>query len=152
MCSCFSALINFETTLCIFFYSFSIDLFLFLLFWFCLKIQSSWWLCFRRRILDVSFNRVLVIENLSHQTKLKKLFLVNNRIQKIENISHMVNLDMLELGSNRIRASHLCRYCSQFIQFHWVEGEICLGYSYCMFSHNYLLTLQKDYLHEMPHL
>ncbi|PRD24869.1 UNVERIFIED_CONTAM: Ppp1r7 [Trichonephila clavipes] len=54
-------------------------------------------------VLDISFNRITKIENLSNLLNLKKLFLINNKITKIENLDALENLEMLELGSNRIR-------------------------------------------------
>jgi len=57
------------------------------------------------RILDLSFNRILKIENLGNLRKLKKLFLVQNKIAKIENLEMLTELTMLELGSNRIKVS-----------------------------------------------
>ncbi|OAA34093.1 protein phosphatases PP1 regulatory subunit sds22 [Metarhizium rileyi] len=53
--------------------------------------------------LDLSFNKIKHIKNISHMTKLKELFLVANKISKIEGLDTFQNLKSLELGSNRIR-------------------------------------------------
>ena len=55
--------------------------------------------------LDLSVNRLTVIENISHLKKLKKLFLCMNKISVIENLEGLESLEMLELGDNRIRVS-----------------------------------------------
>lgn len=57
------------------------------------------------RILDISFNRLRKIENLSTLTKLRKLFLCSNKISKIENLDALINLETLELGDNRLRVN-----------------------------------------------
>jgi len=59
------------------------------------------------RLLDLSFNRIKKIENISHLHKLKKLFLVNNKISEIDDVSQLTQLTMLELGANRIRVRSL---------------------------------------------
>lgn len=56
-------------------------------------------------MLDVSFNRLHQIKNLSALTNLRKLFLCANRISLIENLDHFSSLTMLELGDNKIRVS-----------------------------------------------
>ncbi|VEL29443.1 unnamed protein product, partial [Protopolystoma xenopodis] len=53
--------------------------------------------------LDLSFNRIRIIENVAEMIKLKKLFFVNNKLRKIENLDALTSLEMLELGSNKIR-------------------------------------------------
>ncbi|GJN70541.1 hypothetical protein Purlil1_12208 [Purpureocillium lilacinum] len=53
--------------------------------------------------LDLSFNKIKHIKNISHMTKLKELFLVANKISRIEGLDGLEHLTSLELGSNRIR-------------------------------------------------
>jgi len=55
--------------------------------------------------LDISFNRIRKIENLSKLKKLKKLYLCANKITKIENLEELEGLELLELGDNKIRVS-----------------------------------------------
>lgn len=54
-------------------------------------------------MLDVSYNGIRAIENLSTLTELTKIFLANNKIKEIRNLDALVKLTMLELGANRIR-------------------------------------------------
>ncbi|KAF4507535.1 hypothetical protein G6O67_004025 [Ophiocordyceps sinensis] len=53
--------------------------------------------------LDLSFNKIKHIKNISHMTQLKEIFLVANKIGRIEGLEGLSNLTSLELGSNRIR-------------------------------------------------
>jgi protein phosphatase 1 regulatory subunit 7 len=53
--------------------------------------------------LDLSFNKIKHIKNISHLTTLKELYFVQNRIAKIENLDSLTNLTMIELAANRIR-------------------------------------------------
>ncbi|KHN96887.1 protein phosphatases PP1 regulatory subunit sds22 [Metarhizium album ARSEF 1941] len=53
--------------------------------------------------LDLSFNKIKHIKNISHMIELKELFLVANKISRIEGLDTLQNLTSLELGSNRIR-------------------------------------------------
>ncbi|QUC23699.1 uncharacterized protein UV8b_07940 [Ustilaginoidea virens] len=53
--------------------------------------------------LDLSFNKIKHIKNISHLTQLKDLFLVANKISNIEGLDSLDKLTSLELGSNRIR-------------------------------------------------
>lgn len=53
--------------------------------------------------LDLSFNKIKHIKNISHMHELKDLFLVANKISKIEGLEGLSKLTSLELGSNRIR-------------------------------------------------
>ncbi|OAQ73442.1 protein phosphatase 1 regulatory subunit SDS22 [Pochonia chlamydosporia 170] len=53
--------------------------------------------------LDLSFNKIKHIKNISHMTGLKDLFLVANKIGRIEGLDTFQKLTSLELGSNRIR-------------------------------------------------
>ncbi|KAG5981920.1 hypothetical protein E4U55_002539 [Claviceps digitariae] len=53
--------------------------------------------------LDLSFNKIKHIKNISHMTELKDLFLVANKISRIEGLETFEKLTSLELGSNRIR-------------------------------------------------
>lgn len=53
--------------------------------------------------LDLSFNKIKHIKNISHMQDLKDLFLVANKISKIEGLDGLGKLTSLELGSNRIR-------------------------------------------------
>lgn len=57
------------------------------------------------RWLDISFNRLSEIKNLTHLPSLQKIFLCANRISKIQNLELLANLTTLELGDNRIRVS-----------------------------------------------
>ncbi|KAL3472919.1 hypothetical protein BJX99DRAFT_249324 [Aspergillus californicus] len=53
--------------------------------------------------LDLSFNKLKHIKNVSHMTKLKDIYFVQNRISKIEGLEGLTELRNLELGANRIR-------------------------------------------------
>ncbi|KAJ2879672.1 protein phosphatase regulatory subunit Sds22 [Coemansia aciculifera] len=53
--------------------------------------------------LDLSFNKIRRIENVSLLMKLSELFFVSNKIQRIENLGTLRMLTNLELGANRIR-------------------------------------------------
>lgn len=55
--------------------------------------------------LDLSFNEIRIVENLSIKDipKIKELYLANNKITKIENLQELVPIKNLELGSNRLR-------------------------------------------------
>ena len=57
-------------------------------------------------VLDISFNRLRVIEGLEKLTKLKRLFLVSNKITKIDNLGHLKDLELLELGDNRLESNN----------------------------------------------
>ncbi|KAJ5893382.1 Leucine rich repeats (2 copies) [Penicillium taxi] len=53
--------------------------------------------------LDLSFNKIKHIKNISHLEKLTDLFLVQNKVSKIEGLEGQTVLRNLELGANRIR-------------------------------------------------
>ncbi|PGH03082.1 hypothetical protein GX51_04269 [Blastomyces parvus] len=53
--------------------------------------------------LDLSFNNIKHIKNVSHLVHLKDLYFVQNRIQKIEGLEGLKELRNLELAANRIR-------------------------------------------------
>ena len=53
--------------------------------------------------LDLSFNKIRHIKNISHLTKLRDLYFVANKISAIDGLSTLTELVSLELGSNRIR-------------------------------------------------
>ncbi|PTU23309.1 hypothetical protein P175DRAFT_0508015 [Aspergillus ochraceoroseus IBT 24754] len=53
--------------------------------------------------LDLSFNKLKHIKNISHLVKLKDLYFVQNKISKIEGLEGLTVLRNLELGANRIR-------------------------------------------------
>lgn len=55
------------------------------------------------RTLDLSFNKIKHIKNLSNLNSLTELYFVQNRISKIENLESLPNLTMIELAANRIR-------------------------------------------------
>lgn len=55
------------------------------------------------RRLDLSFNKIKIIEGIDNLTKLKDLYFVSNKISKIQGVEKLVNLTNLELGANRIR-------------------------------------------------
>lgn len=55
------------------------------------------------RTLDLSFNKIKHIKNLTALTSLKEMYFVQNRISQIENLEPLVNLTMIELAANRIR-------------------------------------------------
>ena len=59
------------------------------------------------RTLDLSFNLIKCMENLSCLRCLKKLYFVQNKISKIEGVEELAELDMIELGANKIRVSRL---------------------------------------------
>ena len=54
-------------------------------------------------VLDLSFNKIKHIKNVSHLVQLTDLFLVQNKISKIEGLEGLSKLRNLELGANRIR-------------------------------------------------
>jgi hypothetical protein len=53
--------------------------------------------------LDLSFNKIKHIKNVSHLKKLTDLFFVQNKISRIEGLEGLTELRNLELGANRIR-------------------------------------------------
>lgn len=53
--------------------------------------------------LDLSFNKIKHIKNVSHLVKLTDLFFVQNKISRIEGLDGLTRLRNLELGANRIR-------------------------------------------------
>ncbi|CZT46774.1 probable regulatory subunit of protein phosphatase-1 [Rhynchosporium secalis] len=53
--------------------------------------------------LDLSFNKIKHIKNISHLTKLTDLYFVQNKISTIENLEGLTKLRNLELAANRIR-------------------------------------------------
>ncbi|RMZ78338.1 hypothetical protein DV738_g3869, partial [Chaetothyriales sp. CBS 135597] len=53
--------------------------------------------------LDLSFNKIKTIKNISHMTSLQELYFVQNRISKIENLDNLASVRMIELAGNRIR-------------------------------------------------
>lgn len=53
--------------------------------------------------LDLSFNKIKHIKNVSHLVKLTDIFFVQNKISKIEGLEGLTELRNLELGGNRIR-------------------------------------------------
>ena len=53
--------------------------------------------------LDLSFNKIKHIKNISHMKSLKELYFVQNRISKIENLDNLSALTMIELAGNKIR-------------------------------------------------
>lgn len=55
------------------------------------------------RSLDLSYNKLKHINNLSTLKKLDHLYFVQNRISKIENLEELTELVYLELGANRVR-------------------------------------------------
>jgi protein phosphatase 1 regulatory subunit 7 len=55
------------------------------------------------RVLDLSFNGIRSIPDLSHLTKLEELYVANNKLTKISGISNLRTLKKLDLGANRLR-------------------------------------------------
>ncbi|KAF1321107.1 Protein phosphatase 1 regulatory subunit, partial [Globisporangium splendens] len=55
------------------------------------------------RVLDLSFNEIRVIPDLSHLTKLEELYVANNKLKKISGLTHLTTLKKLDLGANRLR-------------------------------------------------
>ena len=53
--------------------------------------------------LDLSYNGIRKIENISRLINVQKLFLSCNKITKIEGLDSLKMITMLELGANRIR-------------------------------------------------
>ncbi|EAW08254.1 putative protein phosphatase PP1 regulatory subunit Sds22 [Aspergillus clavatus NRRL 1] len=53
--------------------------------------------------LDLSFNKIKHIKNISHLVHLTDLYFVQDRISKIEGLEGLTKLRNLELGANRIR-------------------------------------------------
>ncbi|KAK0130405.1 hypothetical protein ONS96_000925 [Cadophora gregata f. sp. sojae] len=53
--------------------------------------------------LDLSFNKIKHIKNISHLTQLTDLYFVQNKISVIENLEGLTKLRNLELAANRIR-------------------------------------------------
>lgn len=52
--------------------------------------------------LDLSFNKIKNIKNISNLTKLENLYFVQNKIKHIRNLELLVKLKNLELGGNKI--------------------------------------------------
>ena len=73
------------------------------------------------RVLDISFNRIHIIEGLDNLQKLEKLFLSSNKISKIENLNHLKNLKLLELGDNKIRVGGKCFYIFFYLHYFIIE-------------------------------
>lgn len=62
--------------------------------------------------LDLSFNKIKHIKNISHLKKLTELFFVQNKITRIEGLEDLRLIKNLELGANKIRVRHIafCLY------------------------------------------
>lgn len=58
------------------------------------------------RLLDLSYNRIRVVEGLEGLGNLAKLFLVHNKITAVPKLP-LPNLKLLELGDNRIRVGNI---------------------------------------------
>lgn len=58
--------------------------------------------------LDLSFNKIKHVKNISHLVKLTDLYFVQNKISKIEGVETFTSLRNLELGANRIRVGLEC--------------------------------------------
>lgn len=58
------------------------------------------------RLLNLSYNRILKIDNLPSNTDLQELLLASNNIKKIEGIENLKNLKNLELGFNKIEVNN----------------------------------------------
>ncbi|KAF0772762.1 hypothetical protein AaE_002245 [Aphanomyces astaci] len=54
-------------------------------------------------VLDLSFNEIRVIPDLSHLTQLQELYVANNKLTHITGIAALSTLKKLDLGANRIR-------------------------------------------------
>lgn len=72
------------------------------------------------RTLDLSFNKLKHIKNLSALTSLVEVYFVQNRITKIENLDALKSLTMIELAANRIREIEGLDHLTQL-------GELWLG-------------------------
>lgn len=59
-------------------------------------------LLIKLRILNLSYNRISKIDNLTNNRDLNELLLASNNIKKIEGIDNLKNLKVLELGFNKI--------------------------------------------------
>lgn len=55
-------------------------------------------------VLDLSFNEIRRIENVSHLSHLRDLYFVSNRIKRIQGLEGLSKLRLLELGSNALRS------------------------------------------------
>jgi protein phosphatase 1 regulatory subunit 7 len=55
--------------------------------------------------LDLSFNKIKHIKNISHLKKLTEIFFVQNKIARIEGLEGLTRITNLELGGNKIRVS-----------------------------------------------
>ena len=55
------------------------------------------------RNLDLSFNAIKVMENLTALVELEELYLIQNNISKIDSLTMLSSLTTLELGANKIR-------------------------------------------------
>jgi protein phosphatase 1 regulatory subunit 7 len=53
--------------------------------------------------LDLSFNKIKHIKNISHLKKLTEIFFVQNKISRIEGLEELTGIKNLELGANKIR-------------------------------------------------
>jgi protein phosphatase 1 regulatory subunit 7 len=55
-------------------------------------------------VLDLSFNEIRAIPDLSHLQNLQELYVANNKLTHINGIANLKQLRILDLGSNRIRS------------------------------------------------
>lgn len=62
------------------------------------------------RTLDLSFNTVKVMENLTALVELEELYLIQNNISKIEGLTMLSSLTSLELGANKIRVCFIRKF------------------------------------------
>lgn len=60
--------------------------------------------------LDLSFNKIKHIKNVSHLKKLTELFFVQNKITRIEGLEDLTLIKNLELGANKIRVRYITFY------------------------------------------
>ncbi|KAJ3130107.1 hypothetical protein HK098_006166 [Nowakowskiella sp. JEL0407] len=54
-------------------------------------------------LLDLSFNKIKVVEGLELLVNLKELFFVQNRVGVIQGVKHLKKLENLEFGANKIK-------------------------------------------------
>lgn len=76
--------------------------------------------------LDLSFNDIKHIKNISTLVHLKDLYFIQNRIQTIEGLEELKELRNLELGANKIRVWP-SDYHPRSIQANSKYGGLCLA-------------------------
>jgi len=73
---------------------------------------------FSQRHLDISFNTIKKIEQISQLQNLTEIYLCQNKIKKVgDELRYLTSLTTLELGSNRLRVSRQHLFLTQWIPY-----------------------------------